>query len=298
MAILVGGIVVGTPSAWAQDLEPRAFSPAPVGMNFGVLLYGYSKGNILFDQSVPIENAEGEVHSASLAYVRTLDLFGLTSKLLAVVPYAWGDWQGDVEGEYRTTSRTGFADPSLQLTVNFLGAPAITLAEMRDYREGTIAGASLLVTVPVGQYDPSKLINLSTHRWVFRPRVGVSHRAGRWTIEALGSVLLFTQNDEAYLSSTLTQDPIWGLSADAIYSFKRGFWLGVGAGMGRGGQTTVDGIEKDTYQRNGRVGATLVYPLGRLSSLKLTYINSLRTDRGTDFDTLTLAYQLRWGGGL
>ena len=60
----------------------------------------------------------------------------------------------------------------------------------------------------------------------------------------------------------------------------------------------MDGLTKDTYQRNGRLGVIAVYPLGQLHSLKLTYINSLRTDRGTDFNVLSLAFQMRWGGGL
>ena len=44
----------------AQTLEPRAYSNAPVGMNFLVLGYQNSKGALLFDPAVPITDADDE----------------------------------------------------------------------------------------------------------------------------------------------------------------------------------------------------------------------------------------------
>ena len=66
--------------ARAQDLDPRAFAPAPVGLNFALLGYSYSDGGVFVDQSVPAEDATGEIHQATAVYVRTLDLFGVTAK--------------------------------------------------------------------------------------------------------------------------------------------------------------------------------------------------------------------------
>ena len=296
-AASIPGLVL-SPTAAAQDLEPRIFAPAPVGMNFGLLAYGYSNGNILFDPSVPLEGSQGTVHTATAGFVHTIDFFGMTAKVTAVVPFGWGDWEGDVDGEFRTTSRRGFADPMVQFGLNFIGAPATDLKGMRHYRERTIVGGGLLVVMPLGQYDPDKLINLGSNRWVFRPKIGISHRISRWVLEAMGSVRLFTDNTDPFGSEVLSQDPLWALSVDAIYTVKPGLWVGVGAGMGRGGRTTVDGVPKDTYQRNGRLAAVLVYPLSRLHSLKLTWVDSVRTDRGTDFNLISLAFQMRWGGGL
>jgi hypothetical protein len=297
VVVAAAAVLLAAGAARAQDLEPRAFAPAPKGLNFALLGYGYSAGNIFFDPALPIEDAQGEVQSVMLAYVRTLSLFGMSSKLAALVPYAWGDWDGYLEGEYRTRTATGFADPGLQLTVNFVGAPAFSLQEMVTYREGTIVGASLLVKFPLGQYDPDRLINLGTNRYTFVPRLGVSHRMEQWTFEAILSASFYTDNDDAYQDTELSQAPLWGLVLDTIYQFKPGMWLGVGAGVGTGARTTIDGVPKDTYQQNMRLGATFVYPLSVRSSLKATYIKSLKTDRGADFDSVTLAYQLRWGLG-
>ena len=288
----------GAVPARAQDLEPRAFSPAPVGMNFALVGYGYSDGNVFFDQSLPVKDATGVLHTATAAYLRTLNLFGATAKLGALVPYVWGDWEGLYLDQPASTSRRGFADPLVNLAVNFVGAPARTLPELAMYREGTVVGAALLASVPIGQYDPERLINLGSNRWAFRGRLGASQRLGRWTFELMGDVWAFTRNPEAAGGVTISQDPILAIQFNAVHRFKRGFWLAAGAGYGEGGRTTVSGAPKDTRQVNKRFGVTLVYPVGTRYSVKFAYLSSLTTRIGADFDKIGVYWQVRWGGGI
>ena len=47
--------VLGT-TLHAQDLEPRAYSNSPVGLNFVIAGYGYGSGTVLTDPSLPLEN--------------------------------------------------------------------------------------------------------------------------------------------------------------------------------------------------------------------------------------------------
>ncbi|MCK9996590.1 MAG: transporter [Candidatus Krumholzibacteria bacterium] len=294
--VVVLAILVMTSSATAQDLEPRSFSQAPVGMNFVSMTYGYSIGEVLFDQAVPITDANGRVNNVVGAYVRTLGFFGASAKVAAIVPYAWGHWHGFLNGDYAGTSRSGFADPRLQLSVNFVGAPAIKMSEMKTYTNNTVVGASLQVVVPVGQYNSEKLINLGQNRWAFRPRLGVSHKTGRWTLEAMGSVWLFTENPDFYGGSAVTQDPLWSVQANVIHSFPSGIWFGVGAGFSRGGKTASDGVYGNTYKKNTRWAALLSYPLARTHSVKVIYIDGLSTRLGSNFDQVSISYLIRWGG--
>jgi len=282
----------------AQDLEPRAFSPAPVGMNFTVLGYAYSDGNVFFDQSLPIEDVRGSLHSAVGGYLRTLGLFGVTAKVAVLAPFIWGEWNGLWQGDPASASRRGFGDPAATFAVNFIGAPARTLSEIATYRERTIVGAAILATIPIGQYDPDKLINLGANRWSARFRLGASRRIGRWNIETIGELWGFTRNPEAFGGNSITQDPILAIQLNGIRQFRPGFWMGLGFGFGRGGQTTVSGEKKDTRQDNQRFGATLVYPLGSHDSVKIAYLSSLSTRIGAHFDRLSLTWQRRWGGGL
>ena len=45
----------------------------------------------------------------------------------------------------------------------------------------------------VGQYDPTKLVNLGSNRWTFKPELGYSRRWGHWLFDAYASVWFFTQ---------------------------------------------------------------------------------------------------------
>jgi len=65
-----------------------------------------------------------------------------------------------------------------------------------------------------------------------------------------------------------------------------------------GGLTAVNGIEGDTLQENTRLGGTLALPVNRHNSVKLFVTSGVATRTGSDFDTLGLSWQYRWGGGL
>jgi len=75
-------------NASAQELEPRAYSNAPVGLNFVVLGYQYSKGGLLFDPAIAIIDAHSEVNVGVFGYLRTLEVPGMSEKEGIVSAYA------------------------------------------------------------------------------------------------------------------------------------------------------------------------------------------------------------------
>ncbi|MDX2475581.1 MAG: transporter [Candidatus Krumholzibacteria bacterium] len=286
----------GCGSAVAQDLEPRAFSQAPVGMNFAVVSVGYSEGQLLFDQATTLEDVTGEVTNVAAAYVRTLNVLGASAKASVVLPIIWGDWAGIYQGVPETASRRGFADPLAELSVNFLGAPAMKMSEMRNYTQKWVVGASLRMSAPVGQYDAERLISLGTNRWAARPRLGASYKSGPWNLEAKISAWIYVDNDEFLGDSLLEQEPLWSTQYSVVYQWPSKIWVGLGAGVSRGGQTSTDGVETDTYKKNTRWVGVLSMPLNAQHSLKLLYVNGVRTRSGSDFDNVSLAWAMHWGG--
>jgi hypothetical protein len=122
----------------AQELEPRALTNVPVGLNFVVLGYGYAQGNILLDPAVPIEDLDSRLHTIVGAYVRAINIFGLSGKMDVVVPLAFGDWTGLYVGEAASRKIDGLGDPRMRLSVNFVGAPALRLNEYRNYQQKTV----------------------------------------------------------------------------------------------------------------------------------------------------------------
>jgi hypothetical protein len=281
--------------AAAQDLEPRAYAAAPVGVNFLVLGFGSSSGDVVVDPSLPIEDVKAKVNSAVLGIGTTLNLFGRTALAVAALPYATADVSGRVGENAASISRSGLGDPRLKFSVNLRGGRALTVREFARTVRPTIIGVSLTVIPPIGQYYPAKLINLGANRWAFKPEVGVSRLIRRWTIDGYAGVWMATANDEFYPGSSLrTQRPIVAVQGHASYTMKPGLWAALDGTWYSGGRTTVDGVDKNDLQRNSRVGATLSLPLARQQSFKVAGTSGASTRFGADFKTIAVAWQLSW----
>ena len=284
--------------ARAQSIEPRLFSNAPVGMNFVLLGYAHSTGGVVLDPSIPLEDASMTIHAPFFGYARALDVGGKSGQVQALVPYAWlsGEAVEGTTGLVRKRDVNGFGDPGFRFMVNLHGAPALRASEFKDYKQDVVVGVSLMVTAPLGQYDPDRLVNLGTNRWSFRPEFGVSKALGPWILEGIGAATLFTDNDDFFGGQHRSQDPIYSAQGHVVYVFGRGAWASFDATYYTGGRTTVDGVENDDELGNWRYGLTVAMPVSRRSSIKLYASDGIWTRSGEDFRLFGAAWQVRWGG--
>jgi hypothetical protein len=290
--------LASVPGAIAQQLEPRAYSNLPVGLNFLLAGYARSHGDVLLDPTVPVTNVSANVDTLVLGYVRSLDFWGKSGSVGLVLPYARISAQGDVGGQGSSATRTGMADPLLRLAINLLGAPALPPEKFREYRQDTILGASLLVSAPWGQYDGTKLVNIGTNRWAYKPEIGVSQALGPWILEGAFGVTFFTENGDFFGGQTRKQDPLYAVQGHVIYAFNPGLWAGLDATTYAGGRTTVNGVLNNDLQQNSRWGATLSKSVDRRNSFKLYFSSGASARTGTNFTTLGFAWQHAWGAGL
>lgn len=290
--------------ARAQQLEPRAYANLPIGLNFLVAGYAYSRGDVLFDPAVPVTDASARVNVLLLGYVRSLDFWGNSGSIGLVLPYGGISASGQVttsgqaEPQATSVTRDGFGDPVLRLAVNLYGAPALPAERFREYRQDTIVGTSLVVSAPWGRYDGSKLVNIGTNRWSFKPEVGVSQALGSWILEGAFGVTFFADNDDFFGGHTRKQDPLYAAQAHVIYYFDPGLWGAVDLTYYAGGRTSVDGSLNSDLQQNSRWGATLGKSLDPRNSLKLYFSSGVVARTGTSFQTAGVTWQHLWGGGL
>lgn len=289
---------LGGGSALAQEIEPRAYSNIPVGMNFLVAGYAYAEGGLAVDASVPLTNANLQVHTTVLVYARSLDLWGQSGKFDVVIPYGWLSGDAEYAGQSVSREVSGFGGPRLRLSMNFIGAPALSMPEFANYRQDLIVGASLQVGLPTGQYDADRLINIGSNRWFVKPELGASKVWGPWTLELSTAATIFGDNEDFYGGQLREQDPIYSLQGHLVYSFRSGIWAALTGTYFTGGRTTVDGVEGDDLQETTRVGVTLALPVNRHHSIKLNASTGLFIRTGTDFDAIGAAWQYRWGEGL
>jgi hypothetical protein len=281
--------------AAAQDLEPRAYAALPIGVNFVVVAAGRSSGGVVVDPSLPLEDVDASVGTVSVGYGRTLNIFNRTALIVAALPFARVKASGRVFENEQEISRSGLADPRIRLSINLLGGRAQRPRDFARTPRRTVVGASVAIAPPLGQYYPDKLINLGANRWSFKPEVGVSHVAGKWTLEGYGGVLLFTTNDAFYTGSSVrTQKPIVAVQGHVSYAFTPRIWTAVNATFYTGGRTSIDGVAKADLQRNSRLGATLALPIARQQSIKISTSTGATTRIGADFKTIGVAWQLTW----
>ena len=122
--VIVVVLSVFTTSVAAQELMPRAYWPAPKGTNLLVVGYQHSSGDVMTDQTLPVDGVDSRLNFAQITYQRTFSLFDRSANIQLNLPYTWGVTEGEVEGEFTKRELSALSDARVLLSVNLLGAPS------------------------------------------------------------------------------------------------------------------------------------------------------------------------------
>ena len=280
--------------AAGQEMEPGAYSPAPIGSQFVVVSYGRQSGNVLVDASLPLTDVSAKFNAGIFAYGRTFSLANRQANIAVIFPYIWGTARGTVREDQLTVRRSGGGDVAIRFSTLLKGGRAMSPKEFAARKPQTIIGASVLVLVPTGQYDPQRLLNLSSNRWLFKPEIGISRPVGRWTFEAMGSARLFTANNSFLGDSRRAQRPFASVQGAVIYTLRRRMWLSGNATFYAGGSTVVNGTANEDRQENSRIGATFALPLTQRQSVKIAWAKGVTTRIGGNFNSVVVGWQYAW----
>jgi hypothetical protein len=287
-------IALWSTDARAQQLEPRAFAPKPVGISFVSLSAGYTEGDVLSDAASPIQDFEVEFTDVIAGYARS---FALGSRLASVgiaVPYVTGEATGLVNGEPASAPRSGLGDLRMRFTVNLLPGSGLDPASFARAPPDRTLGLSLVVAAPTGEYFEDKLVNLGANRWAVKTEIGGFRQFGRWALDGSLGVWFLEDNSEFFGGSLREQDPITVAQGHLSYTFAPRLWLGLSLTWYQGGETTVDGVNKRDELENTRAGLTLAIPVGTRQSIKLAWSAGTSARAGGDYDNVSLAWQYLW----
>jgi len=283
-------------AAFAQELAPRAYWPAPAGTNLLVVGYQYSVGDIATDPSLSITGGESKMNFAQVSYQRTVSLFGRTTNMQFNLPYSHGLTEGFVEGEFRSRHVSAIADARVRLSINLRGAPTMDADGFQALRAKprTIVGASLMIQAPTGGYEPDKLINAGTNRWAVKPALGVIWpMRPSWLLELELGAWFYTDNDN-FQQQNRQQDPILSTEFHLVKRFRPGFWASLDLNYYVGGRTIIDNVEQSDLQRNSRIGATVVIPFKERHAIRASLSTGIITEFGGDFESFSLSYGYAW----
>ena len=182
----------------------------------------------------------------------------------------------------------------MRVTENLIGSPALTPAEFMRREPTTTAGVSLTAVAPTGDYNSQHLINISSHRWSFKPEVGFSQPIDNWFVDGSAGVWLRTENSNFFGGKARGQEPLWTTQAHAGYNFRPGLWLAADVTHYFGGDTILNGVNNRDFQSVTRYGATLSVPIADGFQTKVAWASWLTAHNGGRFSTWIFTLQYRW----
>ena len=268
----------------AQEIEARAYSNAPIGMNF-------LTGGLAQAKSVSYT-----LNTQALSLTHVIDVAGQSGRLTLVLPYAELTGTGQVGAQTINASAEGLSDPLIKASVNLYGAPALTNSEFANYRQDLIIGASIAASIPWGQYNSNQMINVGANRSLIQPAMGLSQAVGPWRLELAGMATIYTSNNNFLGNNTLSQNPIYSGETHVIYYFPNTAWISADATYFTGGQTYVNGLPVSGTQENWRFGSTLSYPIDKNNSIRLSGSKGVYSRSDTSYNAVGISWQYRWGG--
>jgi len=299
-------IVLLAPLA-AQDLAPRAYIITPTHSNAVTLTWSYYNGGLDFNGAIPVKDAKGTYNVPVFSVYHAFGFFGRSANFTASLPYAAGNFTGEVGSQNRSIYRSGLLDFGMRLSVNLYGGRAMPVQDFRKWKQKVILGASLRVVAPTGQYDPTKLVNWGINRWAFKPEFGYSQRWGNWILDGYAGVWFYTTNP-AYFNIPVprpqTESPIGSLEGHLSYDIPKlkGFrrarlWASLDGNFWWGGITAVNSIRNlETKQTSSRIGATVSFPVTRHQSVKVAYSDGAYIRFGGNYNNVSVAWQYSWIG--
>ena len=271
----------------------RDYLNAPVDTWLAIYNAGYTSAVTPEDGTDTVPGVRSNVFAQSLVLTRIMDYWGRTGGVSIVLPYAFLD---TTAGPFRA-SANGASDIGFLWQMNIFGGPALTRAEFQSFIPQTFSSFHLLVTTPIGTYNPTSPINPSANRWMVSPTVNFSYTPDQgWSwIETYVSGRFFTDNNNYLVNGaqTLSQKPILRLEEHLSRNLTDALWLSLDAFFyNLGGETSIDGFGQDNMANTLRVGAGFGLRLWRGADLGLNYERVVAKPAGEP-DSQTVRFTLR-----
>jgi len=239
----------------ARAGSARDYLNAPVDTWLLTLNASYTTSVTPEDGTDTIPGVRSNVFAQSIVLTRVMDFLGRTGGLSIVLPYAW---IGTSAGPFRA-STNGVSDVGFLFQMNIFGGPALTREEFRFFVPQTFSSFHLLVTTPLGTYEPTSPINPSANRWMISPTINFSYTPDQgWSwIETYVAERFFGNNNNFLVNGaqTLSQKPLLRLEEHVSRNLTDALWLSIDAYYNLGGETNIDGLEQDNMANTVQLGA-------------------------------------------
>jgi hypothetical protein len=279
---------------FADNARDWQNTPTDLNMVFGY--YNRLDTNTPIDTSLPITGLSLNADLYLFRYARSFGIDGRNSAIQLIQPYADISASFDNAQFFSGTKHNGgMGDTQVVFAHNFFGGPALTAAEFANWTPETFLTGAFWLTMPTGDYDKDRIINIGSNRWVFKPEIGFGTPIGPTWLEINTYVSLFGDNKDYHGNSKLEQKPLYAIEGHYSYTINRALWVSLDATYNRGGESKIDGDWQDNKQENGLLGASLGFMLSPQFGGLVAYSDTVSERTGSpDVNTWTFRLQYVW----
>jgi len=208
---------------------------------------------------------------------------GLTVDPQALILFGESHVDGAAIGNNQISS-SGIADPILLATFWFVNDP----------KNKFWVGFTPYVTLPLGDYDKGRTLNLGSNRWAFKPELGIVKGIGEKAyLDFVLNGEFYTDNKDFNNGSNIVkkeQDPIFGIETHLSYDITKSWYASLDYFYTHGGETKVAGIKQNDVQDSHGLGLSLFWLINSNNQLMIEYRDDFAVKNGLGTNT----FGARW----
>ena len=279
LALIVPGVVLA-------DNIARDYIPAPPDTLAIFVYYEHLSANSLYANGNKVSNnidLNGNIGIFRPVYFTQLGPFVIDPQV--IIPF--GSLSLDLNDGISSSNVSGFGDPILFATIWFLN----------DTKSKTWLGFTPFFYIPVGNYDNTKLVNLSENRWHFREELGfvkgwevIPEHNLYFELQVAGD--FYTNNNDVLLNSTtgstgaMSQSPGLTVESHLSYDLTKLFWVSADYYYHYNGRQVVNDVTlANTGGPSSTVGLTLAYNIAPSYQLVFQYKTDVYVENGPPSQT-------------
>ena len=283
----------------AQGDGPRSQLLLPVGLNVLVPTYLNLSGNYNFAESILVQDADITSDVFVLTYMRAFSLAGRYAQIWVNPIFGAVDGSGSVVNP--STGNTvslesdvsGVGDLLVNFKLGLIGTPALKLPDFATQSQTFQLSAFGSISLPIGDYDSDRPLNLGTNVWAFRLGVPMVLPFKLFEkpafFEFFPSVAFYADNDDPTFGADLReQKPLYMIESHLTYNFTPKLWGGLDLRYRYGSETTTDEISDDNTQDVLGGGISIGYSFHPAISMQTSYGRVLSENDGSDLDMIRL----------
>ena len=106
---------------------------------------------------------------------------------------------------------------------------------------------------------------------------------------------MYSDNSSFFGGNQLEQAPFYTIDGSIKYNFDSGLWASASAGIGIGGRSTLNNVEKDDEKENYAWAVSLGFPVASSVGFKANYLNTGHwAEVGTAAQTVSIGFVATW----